>query len=121
MSEDPGETIAVPLLHPCVSCGLPVEVGDGPGELAWHDCEWVLELTARTVPPPPPPPPGMEVLLERMTMAISAKAERMTPRELADTMGAAADLIRAQNEANNAEGKGSGGVSGKLLAFLATR
>lgn len=113
------DATAVPLLHACVSCGIPVQSGDGPGELAWHDCEWVTELASKALPPPPPPEPGLEALIRIVTQQASARAEKMSAREMTDLLRSAADLIRAQNEGHHGEAQSGGGASLKLLAFVA--
>lgn len=30
---------AIPDLFPCPDCGVPLQAGDGPHELAWHGCD----------------------------------------------------------------------------------
>lgn len=108
---------AVPLLHACIACGLPVQSGDGPGGLAWHDCEWVVELKASSLPPPPPPPPGESELLNRITQSISSRVDKFNARELADVLDALAKLRATEN----ARGETASGPSQALRDYVAKR
>lgn len=114
MSDAP--PVAVPLLHPCIRCGCPVQSGGGPGDLVWHDCEWVEELRARTLPPPPPPPTGFGPLLDKITQVIHARADKLTGRELSDIIDSMARLRDAEAKHG---GTTQAGTSRQLLAFLA--
>lgn len=113
------EAPVIPLLHPCIECGLGVETGNGPGGLAWHDCDTVNELREATVPPPPPPEPGMEEAVRRITQAVSARADKMNGRELAECIDALARLGGALGGPKGGSGGGDDGSD--LQAFLANR
>jgi hypothetical protein len=108
---------SVPMLHPCIECGLPVEAGVGPGELAWHDCAFVIELRDAALPPPPPPPPGAGELIDRITQSLSRRADEINPRDLANVLNALAELRRAEAKSGEA-GTGGSSTSLKLLAFI---
>lgn len=94
-----------------------MQSGEGPGDLAWHDCEFVLELQAAALPPPPPPPAGMGPLIEKITQSISARVDKFNARDLADVLDSLARLREAEKSSGEAN---SGGASLRLLAALAS-
>lgn len=112
------EPVVIPLLVACLECELPVQAGDGPGGVAFHDCQWVVELRAASLPPAPAPEPGIQSLLDRVTQSLARRVDDFNARDLADVLKSLADLTAAQEKRH---GQGSEGGTGDLLAFVATR
>lgn len=97
----------VPELLECPTCGLPVQAGDGPDDLAHHDCEWVLSLKGDE---------GrveVDVGVEQLMHEVVSRAPGMSAAELSKVLMSVAALVRARD---------GGGVGGKaspgLLGFL---
>lgn len=99
--------VEVPALLECPTCGLPVEAGNGPGNLAWHDCGWILarkggEPTGATEDP-------WDRIAESVAAAVVERAPGMPGRDLAAILEAVAS--------RPAETSGAG-VSQTLLDWL---
>lgn len=112
------EPTVIPLLLVCLECELPVQAGDGPGGVAFHDCSWVSEVRAAALPAAPAPEPGIQSLLDRVTQSLARRVDDFNARDLADVLKSLADLTAAQEKRH---GQGSEGGTGDLLAFVATR
>lgn len=42
-SRQPGRVVQLPTLRGCPKCSLPIQAGDNPDRLAFHDCKFVLD------------------------------------------------------------------------------
>lgn len=103
----------VPELHPCLTCGVPVQSGDGPGELAWHSCGWIQDL--RKVQPTTGDVATVEEATSRILAIAVERAQTCPPAELARMLTAMAQL-RATGEGVK---RGKAGKS--LLDWFATK
>lgn len=112
MTEEESGPVVVPVMFPCITCGIAVQAGDGPGDLAWHDCEAVKELRAAAVPLPPA---GIDPLFERITQVVAQKSDKASLRELAEIVDSLARYVQATRAGGGGEG---GGISRELHALL---
>lgn len=99
--------VEVPALLECPTCGLPCEAGNGPGNLAWHDCEWVM--AQRAAEPTDGSEDPWEVVVHSVASAVRERAPSLPGRDLADILEAASKRPAVQQ---------TGGISEAMRAFL---
>lgn len=96
--------VEAPLLHSCPRCGLPVQEGGSPFDLAWHSCEWVEEIKARETVVE-----GEVTLASAQQAVIKAILARLDEADFAEAM----QLLRQLDEMGrpcDAGGEDEGGV-----------
>jgi hypothetical protein len=100
---------AVPTLHECPACKLPVQAGESDFGLAWHDCDWVLQRE-REMLPEEPLPESIEEAERELIAAVMRKVRdpQTTPRDVALMIDSLAGLKgKSGGKAQDLGGKGN--------------
>lgn len=100
----------VPPLTDCPGCGLPVQAGESPFNLAWHDCDWVSALRAEAMQSSEPLPETLEAAERELIAAVMRKIRdpRTTPRDASSLIDSVANLQKAKGGGRGGQGGGAG-------------